>query len=111
MPTPGQLPRDDWCSSLAGVRSTVAETTATTRKGAAAAPSARGGLLPITSRRPVAAVEGRVQVALAVGRGVATALPPTVSSWFEEWDEPDYVSVKCRDPDGHIVEASWEPQR
>jgi catechol 2,3-dioxygenase-like lactoylglutathione lyase family enzyme len=29
----------------------------------------------------------------------------------EEWDERDYVSVKCRDPDGYIVEASWEPQR
>jgi catechol 2,3-dioxygenase-like lactoylglutathione lyase family enzyme len=28
----------------------------------------------------------------------------------EEWDEPDYVSVKCRDPDGYIVEASWEPK-
>jgi catechol 2,3-dioxygenase-like lactoylglutathione lyase family enzyme len=28
----------------------------------------------------------------------------------EEWDEPGYVSVKCRDPDGYIVEASWEPQ-
>jgi hypothetical protein len=27
----------------------------------------------------------------------------------EEWDEADYVSVKCRDPDGYIVEASWEP--
>jgi hypothetical protein len=27
----------------------------------------------------------------------------------EEWDEPEYVSVKCRDPDGYIVEASWEP--
>jgi len=27
----------------------------------------------------------------------------------EEWDEPDYVSVKCRDPDGYIVEAAWEP--
>ena len=27
-----------------------------------------------------------------------------------EWDEPDYVSVKCRDPDGYIVEASWEPE-
>jgi catechol 2,3-dioxygenase-like lactoylglutathione lyase family enzyme len=27
----------------------------------------------------------------------------------EESDEPDYVSVKCRDPDGYIVEASWEP--
>jgi catechol 2,3-dioxygenase-like lactoylglutathione lyase family enzyme len=29
----------------------------------------------------------------------------------EEWDEPDYVSVKCRDPDGYIVELSWEPAR
>jgi catechol 2,3-dioxygenase-like lactoylglutathione lyase family enzyme len=29
----------------------------------------------------------------------------------EEWDEPTYVSVKCRDPDGYIVEASWEPKR
>lgn len=29
----------------------------------------------------------------------------------EECDEPDYVSVECRDPDGHIVEAAWEPQR
>ena len=28
----------------------------------------------------------------------------------EEWDEPAYVSVKCRDPDGYIVEASWEPE-
>jgi hypothetical protein len=27
----------------------------------------------------------------------------------DEWDEPDYVSVKCRDPDGYIVEAAWEP--
>ena len=27
----------------------------------------------------------------------------------EESDEPEYVSVKCRDPDGYIVEASWEP--
>jgi catechol 2,3-dioxygenase-like lactoylglutathione lyase family enzyme len=24
-------------------------------------------------------------------------------------DEPDYVSVKVRDPDGYILEASWEP--
>ena len=29
----------------------------------------------------------------------------------EEWDEPDYVSVKCRDPDGYVVEAAWEPNR
>jgi len=25
------------------------------------------------------------------------------------WDEPDYVSVKFRDPDGYVVEVSWEP--
>jgi catechol 2,3-dioxygenase-like lactoylglutathione lyase family enzyme len=24
-------------------------------------------------------------------------------------DEPDYVSVKCRDPDGYVVQFSWEP--
>jgi catechol 2,3-dioxygenase-like lactoylglutathione lyase family enzyme len=29
----------------------------------------------------------------------------------EQWDEPDYVSVKFRDPDGYILEASWEPER
>ncbi len=23
-------------------------------------------------------------------------------------DEPDYVSVKVRDPDGYVVESSWE---
>jgi catechol 2,3-dioxygenase-like lactoylglutathione lyase family enzyme len=28
----------------------------------------------------------------------------------EEWDEPDYVSVKCRDPDGYIIEVAWEPE-
>jgi catechol 2,3-dioxygenase-like lactoylglutathione lyase family enzyme len=28
----------------------------------------------------------------------------------DECDEPDYVSVKCRDPDGYIVEVSWEPE-
>ncbi|MBD0329251.1 MAG: VOC family protein [Thermoleophilia bacterium] len=28
----------------------------------------------------------------------------------EEWDEPAYVSVKCRDPDGYVVEAAWEPR-
>ena len=26
-----------------------------------------------------------------------------------EWEEPDYVSVKFRDPDGYVVEVSWEP--
>lgn len=27
----------------------------------------------------------------------------------EEWEESAYVSVKCVDPDGYVVEASWEP--
>jgi catechol 2,3-dioxygenase-like lactoylglutathione lyase family enzyme len=26
----------------------------------------------------------------------------------EVWEEPDYVSVKCRDPDGYVVEYSWD---
>jgi catechol 2,3-dioxygenase-like lactoylglutathione lyase family enzyme len=26
------------------------------------------------------------------------------------WDEADYVSVKFRDPDGYVVEVSWEPE-
>jgi catechol 2,3-dioxygenase-like lactoylglutathione lyase family enzyme len=25
------------------------------------------------------------------------------------WEESDYVSVKFRDPDGYVVEMSWEP--
>jgi catechol 2,3-dioxygenase-like lactoylglutathione lyase family enzyme len=28
----------------------------------------------------------------------------------EEWEEPEYVSVKCRDPNGYVVEYSWEPR-
>jgi catechol 2,3-dioxygenase-like lactoylglutathione lyase family enzyme len=28
---------------------------------------------------------------------------------LEEWEEPDYVSVKCLDPDGYVVEVAWEP--
>ena len=26
------------------------------------------------------------------------------------WDEPDYVSVKFRDPDGYVIEVGWEPR-
>jgi catechol 2,3-dioxygenase-like lactoylglutathione lyase family enzyme len=26
----------------------------------------------------------------------------------EEWDEAGYVSVKCRDPNGYVVEYSWD---
>jgi catechol 2,3-dioxygenase-like lactoylglutathione lyase family enzyme len=25
------------------------------------------------------------------------------------WEEPDYVSVKFLDPDGHVIEVGWEP--
>ena len=27
-----------------------------------------------------------------------------------QWDEPEYVSVKIRDPDGYVVELGWEPR-
>jgi catechol 2,3-dioxygenase-like lactoylglutathione lyase family enzyme len=27
----------------------------------------------------------------------------------EERDEPGYASVKCRDPDGYVIEFAWEP--
>jgi catechol 2,3-dioxygenase-like lactoylglutathione lyase family enzyme len=27
----------------------------------------------------------------------------------ERWDEPAYVSFKCLDPDGYVIEVSWEP--
>jgi catechol 2,3-dioxygenase-like lactoylglutathione lyase family enzyme len=27
----------------------------------------------------------------------------------EQWEEPEYVSVKFRDPDGYVIEVSWEP--
>jgi catechol 2,3-dioxygenase-like lactoylglutathione lyase family enzyme len=28
----------------------------------------------------------------------------------EDEDEADYVGFKCLDPDGHVVEVSWEPE-
>jgi catechol 2,3-dioxygenase-like lactoylglutathione lyase family enzyme len=28
----------------------------------------------------------------------------------EEWEEPGYVSVKYRDPDGYVIELAWEPE-
>lgn len=28
----------------------------------------------------------------------------------EWWDEPDYVSVKFRDPDAYVVEVSWDAE-
>jgi catechol 2,3-dioxygenase-like lactoylglutathione lyase family enzyme len=44
-------------------------------------------------------------------RGLRDRLAADGVELVEEWDEPDYVSVKCRDPDGYIVEAAWEPER
>jgi catechol 2,3-dioxygenase-like lactoylglutathione lyase family enzyme len=41
-------------------------------------------------------------------RAMAELLAADGVEIVEQWDEPDYVSVKCRDPDGHIVEFSWE---
>ena len=41
-------------------------------------------------------------------RAMARRLEQDGLDIVEQWDEPDYVSVKCRDPDGHIVEFSWE---
>jgi catechol 2,3-dioxygenase-like lactoylglutathione lyase family enzyme len=54
--------------------------------------------------------------------GVGLASPEQVRAFAErltadgveivgEWEEPDYVSVKFRDPDGYVVEVSWEPPR
>jgi catechol 2,3-dioxygenase-like lactoylglutathione lyase family enzyme len=42
-------------------------------------------------------------------RAMARRLEDDGIELVERWDEPDYVSVKVRDPDGHIVEFSWEP--
>jgi catechol 2,3-dioxygenase-like lactoylglutathione lyase family enzyme len=57
---------------------------------------------------------------LHFGRGLAT--PEDVRAFrdrlasdgveiVEWWDEPDYVSVKFRDPDGYVVEVGWEPDQ
>jgi hypothetical protein len=40
-----------------------------------------------------------------------SASPQIGSSSSKSATEPDYASVKCRDPDGYIVEASWETER
>jgi hypothetical protein len=45
----------------------------------------------------------------AGGLGSAAVWPDDGIPIVEEWDEPDHVSVKCRDPDGYVVEAAWEP--
>ena len=53
--------------------------------------------------------------------GIGLATPEDVRSFRDrlatdgieivgEWSEPNYVSVKFRDPDGYVVEVSWEPE-
>jgi catechol 2,3-dioxygenase-like lactoylglutathione lyase family enzyme len=42
-------------------------------------------------------------------RAMAARLRQDGLEIVEEWDEPEYASVKVRDPDGHIVEFFWEP--
>jgi catechol 2,3-dioxygenase-like lactoylglutathione lyase family enzyme len=42
-------------------------------------------------------------------RAMAARLEADGVELVERWDEPDYVSVKALDPDGHVVEFSWEP--
>jgi catechol 2,3-dioxygenase-like lactoylglutathione lyase family enzyme len=42
-------------------------------------------------------------------RGFRDRLAADGVTIVEEWNEAEYVSVKCLDPDGYVVEASWEP--
>jgi catechol 2,3-dioxygenase-like lactoylglutathione lyase family enzyme len=64
--------------------------------------------------------EGRPALPAFLHFGFTVDDPDTVRRRHEEfaaagveitgfWDEPDYVSVKVRDPDGYVVETSWEP--
>jgi catechol 2,3-dioxygenase-like lactoylglutathione lyase family enzyme len=50
----------------------------------------------------------------ARSRGAVKALRGEVAARgveiVAEWDEPGYVSFKCRDPDGYVVEVAWEPK-
>jgi catechol 2,3-dioxygenase-like lactoylglutathione lyase family enzyme len=41
-------------------------------------------------------------------RALARRLDADGVELVESWDDPGYVSVKCRDPDGYVVEAYWE---
>jgi catechol 2,3-dioxygenase-like lactoylglutathione lyase family enzyme len=41
-------------------------------------------------------------------RAMAQRLAQDGVEVVEQWEKPDHVSVKCRDPDGHIVEFAWE---
>jgi catechol 2,3-dioxygenase-like lactoylglutathione lyase family enzyme len=64
--------------------------------------------------------EVRVPAFLHFGTGLATAddvrafrdrLRADGVEIVGEWEEQEYVSVKFRDPDGYVVEVSWEPER
>lgn len=65
-------------------------------------------------------VEGPIELPRFLHFGIGLRSPEEVRAFrnrlardgvpiAEEWEEPDYVSVKCLDPDGYVVEASWEP--
>jgi catechol 2,3-dioxygenase-like lactoylglutathione lyase family enzyme len=65
-------------------------------------------------------IEGPVELPPFLHFGVGLSSPEEVRAFrdklvrdgvpiAEEWEEPDYVSVKCLDPDGYVVETSWEP--
>jgi catechol 2,3-dioxygenase-like lactoylglutathione lyase family enzyme len=65
-------------------------------------------------------VEGPIRLPSFLHFGVGLPNPEAVRAFrdrlaadgvqiVEEWDEPGYVSVKCLDPDGYVVEAAWEP--
>lgn len=66
-------------------------------------------------------VEGPIELPPFLHFGVHAESPEAVRAFgerlradgvpiVEEWDEPEYVSVKCRDPDGYVVEFAWEPR-
>jgi catechol 2,3-dioxygenase-like lactoylglutathione lyase family enzyme len=44
----------------------------------------------------------------AAVRALAARLRSDGVEVVEEWDEPAYVSLKVRDPDGYVVELFWE---
>ena len=57
---------------------------------------------------------------LQLGRSIIDMCDPPIARFFEALardgveiaefsDEPGYVSVKCRDPDGYVIEFAWEP--
>jgi hypothetical protein len=70
--------------------------------------SRRHGVIPETAPFRAKRKRGASAEATQIGDSVPSRFRVEL---VEEWDEPDYVGVKCRDPDGYIVEAAWEPER